>query len=84
MVGNWAGNANGLDGLAMVDPASETWYMRNTPSAGGVNVAPFAFGAAGWTPLAGAWTSNGKTLKSFLNASKPKNYKKNAVNSKSI
>jgi hypothetical protein len=31
----------------------ETWYLRNTPSAGAAEIAPFAFGAPGDKPVTG-------------------------------
>jgi hypothetical protein len=46
--------------VGVVDPSSG-WYLRNTNTSGGPDVAPFAYGAAAWVPLAGDWNGDGKT-----------------------
>jgi len=48
--------------IGAFDPIGEfgqppaTWYLRNSNSPGAPDIAPFQYGAAGWTPLAGVWT----------------------------
>jgi hypothetical protein len=59
VAGDWTGS--GHAGIGTVDPASMTWYLRNSPSAGTPDISPFAYGAAGWTPVVGDWTGSGKT-----------------------
>jgi hypothetical protein len=49
------------DGIAAVDPLSNTFYVRNTPDAGATSVDPFAYGLPGWTPVSGDWTGNNQT-----------------------
>jgi hypothetical protein len=61
VVGNWAGNADGEDGIGMVDPSTETWYLRDTPSFGAVSYTQFQYGAPGWTPVVGNWTGTNQT-----------------------
>jgi hypothetical protein len=41
------------------DPATATWYLRNSNSPGGPDIAPFAYGGAGWDPVVGDWNGNG-------------------------
>jgi hypothetical protein len=43
------------------DPATATWYLRNSNSSGAPDIAPFAYGGTGWTPVVGDWTWSGKT-----------------------
>jgi hypothetical protein len=48
--------------VGVVDPASETWYLRNENSAGIADVhRAFQYGLPGWKPVAGDWTANGRT-----------------------
>jgi hypothetical protein len=48
--------------VGVVDPASETWYLRNENSAGMPDVAtPFRYGLPGWKPVAGDWNADGRT-----------------------
>jgi parallel beta-helix repeat protein len=60
VVGDWDGN--GTDTVGVFDPFGQfgkppaTWYLRNSNSAGAADIAPFAYGAGGWAPLAGVWT----------------------------
>jgi hypothetical protein len=49
------------DTVGVFDPGSGTFYLRNSSSGGGPDVQPFAFGGAGWTPLAGDWDGDGST-----------------------
>ncbi len=41
------------------DPAAGVWYLRFSNSPGAPDVAPFAYGAPGWTPVIGDWDGNG-------------------------
>jgi hypothetical protein len=43
----------------VVDSFTATWYLRNSNSPGAPDVAPFAYGAAGWVPVAGDWNGDG-------------------------
>jgi hypothetical protein len=54
VVGDWDGN--GTSTVGAVDAAG-TWYLRNSNSPGGPDIQPFAYGAPGWKPLAGAWAT---------------------------
>ncbi len=58
VVGDWDGN--GTTTVGVVDPATMTWYLKNSNSAGGPDIAPFQFGALGWIPIAGDWNGDGK------------------------
>src|SRR5262245_59791057 len=41
------------------DPATATWYLRDSNSTGAPDTTPFAFGGPGWAPVAGDWSGNG-------------------------
>jgi hypothetical protein len=43
------------------DPATATWYLRNSASPGAPDVAPFAYGRPGWIPVVGDWNGDGTT-----------------------
>jgi hypothetical protein len=43
------------------DSATATWYLRNGNSAGPADAGSFAYGAPGWTPVAGDWNGDGRT-----------------------
>jgi hypothetical protein len=43
----------------MFDPATGTWYLKNSNSAGAPDFAPFAYGAPGWAPVVGDWNGDG-------------------------
>jgi hypothetical protein len=45
--------------VAVFDPVSATWYIRDTSSPGAPDVPPFRYGAPTWTPLTGDWDGNG-------------------------
>ena len=45
----------------MVNLTTETWYLRNSNSAGLPSIAPFQYGAPGWIPVVGDWTGTGHT-----------------------
>jgi phospholipase/lecithinase/hemolysin len=47
--------------IGTVDPATLTWYLRNTNNPGAPNIAPFAYGGAHWTAVVGDWDGNGST-----------------------
>jgi hypothetical protein len=59
VVGDW--DSNGTTTVGVVDPATETWYLRNSNSAGAPNYTPFRYGAPGWIPVVGDWTGSGHT-----------------------
>ncbi len=44
---------------ALFDPATATWYIRNSNSGGPPTVPAFRFGAPGWLPIFGDWDGNG-------------------------
>jgi hypothetical protein len=41
------------------DPATATWYLRSSVGAGAPDAGQFAFGGAGWLPVAGDWAGSG-------------------------
>jgi hypothetical protein len=41
------------------DPATATWYLRNSLSSGPTDIAPFVFGAPGDEPIMGDWNGDG-------------------------
>ena len=45
----------------MFDPATGTWFLRNTASAGVPDIGPFTFGAPGWDAVVGDWDGDGRT-----------------------
>ena len=65
VVGDWTGT--GVTTVGMFDPIGQfgqlpaTWYLRNSNSAGAPDIAPFAYGAAGWKPVVGDWKGAGVT-----------------------
>jgi hypothetical protein len=40
---------------------SSSWYLKNSNDSGAPDVAPFAYGAPGWIPVAGDWDGDGVT-----------------------
>ena len=50
-----------FDTVGTFDPTTATWYLRNENSAGGEDIAPFQYGAPGWTPITGDWNGDGVT-----------------------
>jgi hypothetical protein len=59
VAGDWDGD--GLTTVGVVDPATMTWYLRNSNSAGAPDFTPFPYGAPGWRPVAGDWNGGGAT-----------------------
>jgi hypothetical protein len=57
VVGDWDGDGTTTVGVARPDPVSNTltWYLRNANSPGAPDIAPFAYGARGDTPVPGDW-----------------------------
>jgi hypothetical protein len=57
VVGDWDGNGTTTVGVARPDPVSGhlVWYLRNANSPGAPDIAPFAYGARGDTPVVGDW-----------------------------
>jgi hypothetical protein len=41
------------------DPATATWYLRDSLTAGAPDIPPFVFGQPGWLPLMGDWNGDG-------------------------
>ena len=50
-------NGDGVDGVAVFDPRSATWYLRDSASGGAAT--RFQYGAPGWTPVCGDWDGDG-------------------------
>jgi hypothetical protein len=46
--------------VGMVDPASLTWYLRNSNSPGAPDTPPFPYGLGGWKPVVGDWNGDGQ------------------------
>ena len=63
VAGDWTGVGHG--GIGVFDPATANWYLRTELSSGSPDAnpggAPFSYGAAGWTPIVGDWSGQGKT-----------------------
>ena len=66
VAGDWDGN--GTDTVGLYNPATSTFYLRNTnlvagPERPGLCRRGVHFGAAGagWTPVAGDWNGDGRT-----------------------
>jgi hypothetical protein len=47
------------DTPGVFDPATATWYLRSSATAGAPDAGQFAFGGPGWIPLVGDWTGSG-------------------------
>ncbi len=45
--------------LGTFNPASGQWFLRDSNQAGAPTIAPFGYGGAGWTPVAGDWNGDG-------------------------
>jgi hypothetical protein len=45
--------------VGVFDPATATWYLRDSDSPGAADVTPFRYGAPGWLPVVGDWNGNG-------------------------
>src|SRR4051812_8880659 len=57
VLGDWDGD--GVKTLGVFDPATATWYLRNSNSAGPADVV-VRFGGQGMLPVAGDWDGDGK------------------------
>ena len=57
LTGDFTGD--GQNTVVVVDPSTETWYVRNSNSAGGPSYTPFQYGAPGWIPVVGDWNGSG-------------------------
>jgi len=61
--GDWDGN--GKTTIGVFDPIGQygwspaTWFLKNSTAPGAPDIAPFAYGAAGWIPVVGDWDGNG-------------------------
>ena len=59
IAGDWDGN--GTDTIGLYDPATSTFYLRNTNGTGVADVTfNYGVGGAGWIPIAGDWNGDGK------------------------
>jgi CSLREA domain-containing protein len=59
LAGDWDG-AGGPEGIGVYDPATSTFYLRNTPDAGPAQtVFTFGMGGFGMLPVAGDWDGDG-------------------------
>ncbi len=58
IVGDWSGQ--GKTTVGVVNPLTETWYLRNTNSSGAPSFTPFSYGAPLWEPVAGNWVPTGQ------------------------
>jgi len=50
-------NGTGRDGIAVFDPRTATWYLRDSATSG--TARSFQFGGPGWTPVCGDWDGDG-------------------------
>jgi hypothetical protein len=50
---------NLASGIGSFDPATATWYLHTSSSGGLPDIAPFVYGAPGWTALTGDWNGAG-------------------------
>jgi hypothetical protein len=55
VVGDWDGNGTTV---GVIDPATATWYLRNSNTAGTPDAGTFQYGLPGWTPVAGDWNGS--------------------------
>jgi hypothetical protein len=46
--------------VGTLDPATATWYLRQTAAAGAPDAGQFAYGGQGWSPLVGDWRGSGQ------------------------
>jgi uncharacterized delta-60 repeat protein len=54
-----AANSNQQSQPAVVNPATNTWYLRGATTAGAPNGGTFTYGLPGWTPVSGDWRGFG-------------------------
>jgi hypothetical protein len=59
VVGDWTGT--GKTTVGVVDPATMTWYLRSSNSAGAPTIAPFRYGAPSWLPVVGHWAGGARS-----------------------
>jgi hypothetical protein len=57
VAGDWDGD--GTDGIGLYDPASGTWFLRNSPTGSGTSDFIFTFGGLGFLPVVGDWDGDG-------------------------
>ncbi|MCI0455675.1 MAG: autotransporter-associated beta strand repeat-containing protein [Gemmataceae bacterium] len=48
-----------LGTAGIFDPDTAVWYLRNSPSPGAPDIAPFAYGMPGWISVMGDWDGDG-------------------------
>ena len=84
IAGDW--NGDGKDTIGLYDPATSTFYLRNTTSLQGPNDkgyadVTFAYGAAGagWIPIAGDWNGDGKDTIGLYNPATSTFYLRNTT-----
>ena len=65
-------------GPGAFDPATGTWYLRDSNTPGTPDVTPFAYGAPGWVGVTGDWDGNGSTTVGVVNPSTMTWYLKNS------
>ncbi len=53
--------------VGVFNPATATWYLRNSNSSGDADITPFAFGAPNWYPVTGDWNGDGITTIGVVN-----------------
>src|SRR5205807_1821573 len=46
--------------LGAYDPSAATWHLSTQNAQGVPDIAPFAYGAPGWSPVAGDWGGTGR------------------------
>ncbi len=57
VAGNWDGV--GGDSIGVFDPATATWFLRNSNDSGPADFVPFSYGAPGFVPVVGDWDGDG-------------------------
>lgn len=55
--GDWDGD--GEDGIGVYDPATGTWYLRNSPTPGAPDLPTVQYGWSGASPVVGDWDGDG-------------------------
>ena len=76
VVGDW--NGQGKTTIGVIDPSTETWYLRTSNSNGGANYV-FQYGAPGWRPVVGDWNALGHSGIGLLNPATGTWYLRNEV-----
>jgi hypothetical protein len=66
--------------IGVFDPATATWYLKNSNSPGAPDVAPFRYGAPGWSPVVGDWDGSGTATVGVFDPATATWYLKNSNN----